>query len=100
MSVFLEHQIFDVARDGDRHVSVDARDARSGRETRFRGAMFIDCTGTAILGLLAGAETMFGYESRAEPSSTSHSLRRSVSGRTTATPVLADPGNGPAVRLP
>ncbi|MBC3189940.1 FAD-dependent oxidoreductase [Pseudonocardia sp. C8] len=66
VSVFLEHQIFDVARDGDRIVSVVARDTRSGRETRFRGAMFIDCTGTAILGLLAGVETMFGYESRGE----------------------------------
>ncbi|GAA5118873.1 FAD-dependent oxidoreductase [Haloechinothrix salitolerans] len=66
VSVFLEHQIFDVARNGDRIVSVDARDARSGRETRFRGTTFIDCTGTAILGLLAGAKTMFGYESRAE----------------------------------
>lgn len=66
VSVFLEHQVFDVVRAGDRIVSVDARNARSGRETRLRGAMFIDCTGTAILGLLAGAETMFGYESRAE----------------------------------
>ncbi|MGW5147237.1 FAD-dependent oxidoreductase [Rhodococcus koreensis] len=66
VSVFLEHQVFDVARTGDRIASIDARDARSGRETRFHGAIFIDCTGTAILGLLAGAETMFGYESRAE----------------------------------
>lgn len=66
VSVFLEHQIFDLARDGDRIVAVDAREARSGRESRFRAAMFIDCTGTAILGLMAGAETMFGYESRAE----------------------------------
>ncbi|MBC7275902.1 FAD-dependent oxidoreductase [Nocardioides sp.] len=66
VSVFLEHQIFDVTRDGDRIIALDARDARSGREARFGGAMFIDCTGTAILGLLAGARTMFGYESRAE----------------------------------
>jgi len=66
VSVFLEHQIFDAARDGNRIASVDARDARSGRETRFRARTFIDCTGTAILGLLTGAETMFGYESRAE----------------------------------
>ncbi|PWN03073.1 pyridine nucleotide-disulfide oxidoreductase [Nocardioides silvaticus] len=66
VSVFLEHQVFDVLRVGDRIVSVDAREARSGRESRFRAEMFIDCTGTAILGLLAGAETMFGYENRAE----------------------------------
>ncbi|NYJ01750.1 hypothetical protein HNR19_002448 [Nocardioides thalensis] len=66
VSVFLDHQVFGVVRDGDRIVAVDARQAHSGREIRFRGAMFIDCTGTAILGILAGAETMFGYESRAE----------------------------------
>ncbi|WP_280484909.1 FAD-dependent oxidoreductase [Nocardia cyriacigeorgica] len=66
VSVFLEHQIYDLVRDGDRIVAIDAREARSGSETRFHGAVFIDCTGTAILGLLAGAETMFGYESRAE----------------------------------
>lgn len=66
VSLFLEHQVFDVVREGSRIVAIDARETRSGRETRFRGAVFIDCTGTAILGLLAGAETMFGYESRAE----------------------------------
>lgn len=66
VSVFLEHHIFDATRADGRITSIDARDARSGRETRFHGAMFIDCTGTAILGLYAGAETMFGYESRAE----------------------------------
>ncbi|GAA1209736.1 FAD-dependent oxidoreductase [Prauserella alba] len=66
VSVFLEHHIFDATCTDGRITSVDARDARSGHESRFHGAMFIDCTGTAILGLYAGAETMFGYESRAE----------------------------------
>ncbi|WP_406635145.1 FAD-dependent oxidoreductase [Amycolatopsis sp. WGS_07] len=66
VSVYLEHQVFDLAKTGTRITSVDARDARSGRETRFRGTMFIDCTGTAILGLLAGARCLSGQESRSE----------------------------------
>ncbi|WP_280453014.1 hypothetical protein [Nocardia cyriacigeorgica] len=44
--------IYDLVRDGDLIVAIDAREARSGSETRFHGAVFIDCTGTAILGLL------------------------------------------------
>lgn len=66
VSVYLEHQVFDLQRRGERIISVDARDARTGRETRFHAEMFIDCSGTAILGILAEAPTMFGQESRAE----------------------------------
>jgi hypothetical protein len=46
--------------------SVDARHARTGREIRLRAPVFIDCSGRAILGLYAHAETLFGQESRAE----------------------------------
>lgn len=61
-TVFLHHQVFDVSMDGDAIESVDAREAISGREIRILGSQFIDCTGTAILGMLAGAPTMFGIE--------------------------------------
>lgn len=64
--VFAEHTVYDVERDGASIVAVLARDARSGRELRIAGAVFIDCSGKAILGVLAGADTMFGQESRAE----------------------------------
>ncbi|MBS3695661.1 FAD-dependent oxidoreductase [Rhodococcus qingshengii] len=66
VSVFLEHQVFALTRTDAEIASVDARDARTGRETRFHASMFIDCSGTAILGLLAGAQTMFGQESRTD----------------------------------
>ena len=36
------------------------------REIRLSASHFIDCTGTAILGILAGAPTMFGIESADE----------------------------------
>jgi len=65
-TVYLEHRIFAAKREGDRIVSVDAVAARGGIERRFESAMFIDTTGTAMLGVLAGAETLFGREARSE----------------------------------
>ena len=61
-TVFLHQQVFDLVMDGDAIEAVDARDAITGREIRISGSQFIDCTGTAILGILAGAPTMFGIE--------------------------------------
>lgn len=65
-SVFLEHRIIAVVKDGQRIASVDAVQARGGHERRFKGRMFIDASGVAMLGVLAGAETMFGREARSE----------------------------------
>jgi hypothetical protein len=63
-TVVLEHNVYDVVMDGATIVSVDARDARSGLESRYTATVFIDCTGRATLGLLAGAETLYGQESQ------------------------------------
>ena len=65
-SVFLESRIFHAEREGNRIVSVDAVQARGGVERRFTGSAFIDTTGTAMLGMLVGAETLFGREARSE----------------------------------
>jgi FAD dependent oxidoreductase len=65
-TVFLEHRIIAAARRGDQIVSVDAVQARGGVERRFTGRMFIDASGVAMLGVLAGAETMFGREARSQ----------------------------------
>ena len=65
-SIFLEHRIVGAVTEGAKIVSVDAVQARGGHERRFRGRMFIDTTGTAMLGVLAGAETLFGREARSE----------------------------------
>ncbi|MEM7404982.1 MAG: FAD-dependent oxidoreductase [Pseudomonadota bacterium] len=65
-AVFLERRVIGVARSGDRISSVDTVEARSGVEQRFTGQMFIDSSGVATLGLLAGAETLFGREARAQ----------------------------------
>lgn len=63
-TVFLEHRIVAAERVGDRIVSVDAVQAKGGVSRRFAGKMFIDTSGVAMLGVLAGAETMFGREGR------------------------------------
>ena len=65
-SIFLEHRIVGAIREGNRIVSVDAVQARGGHERRFRGDMFIDGSGTAMVGVLTGAETLFGREARSE----------------------------------
>lgn len=63
-TLFLEHTVYDAVTSAATIVSVLARDARSGREMRVSAPVFIDCSGTAMLGLLSGAETLFGQESR------------------------------------
>jgi len=65
-TVFLHHQVFGASMDGDSINSVDACEAVSGREIRISGSQFIDCTGTAILGILANTPTMFGIEGAGE----------------------------------
>lgn len=65
-TVFLEHTVYDTVTANSAIISVDARDARSGREVRFSAPVFIDCTGKAILALYSGGETLFGQESQAE----------------------------------
>lgn len=64
--VFLERRVVAVQTDGDRIVSIDVREGRTGRETRFVAPVFIDTTGQAILGILAGAEILTGREGRDE----------------------------------
>ncbi|KAH6625925.1 FAD dependent oxidoreductase-domain-containing protein [Boeremia exigua] len=63
--LFLEHTAFNATLGEDSCIKyVDARDARSGRELRFAAPIFIDCSGRALLGHFAGAETLYGQESR------------------------------------
>ncbi|RSL59391.1 hypothetical protein CEP54_007287 [Fusarium duplospermum] len=64
--VFVEHTIFAANTKDFNIISVDARDARSGREVRLTAPIFINCSGRALFGQYSGAETQFGQESRAE----------------------------------
>ena len=46
--------------------SVIGKHIETGKETKFVGSFFADCTGDAVLGFLAGAEWRMGRDSRAE----------------------------------
>ncbi|KAL6792163.1 FAD dependent oxidoreductase domain-containing protein [Trichoderma sp. SZMC 28013] len=65
-TVFTDHTVYSTAAVKGKITSIDARDARSGREIRLSASNFIDCSGKAILGIYAGAETLFGRESKDE----------------------------------
>jgi hypothetical protein len=65
-SIFMERRVVAVQTDGNRIVSIDVREGKTGRETRFVAPIFIDTTGQAILGILGGAEILTGREGRDE----------------------------------
>jgi hypothetical protein len=66
ISLFLNTRVEKVEKEGDRIAAVVGRDTRTGRELRFRGRWFADCTGDAWVGVLAGADHRTGREARSE----------------------------------
>ncbi|MEM8922096.1 MAG: FAD-dependent oxidoreductase [Actinomycetota bacterium] len=66
ITLLLEHRVYGVSTEGTSITSIDVRETRTGRERRFRAPIFIDCTGAAILGQLAGAELLSGQEAQHE----------------------------------
>ena len=64
--LFLNTHVFRVEKDGSRIKAAVARSTITGREFRFSGRWFVDCTGDGNLGFLAGADYRMGRESRAE----------------------------------
>lgn len=46
--------------------AVIARDTITGKDTRYRGKLFADCTGDAVLSRFLGAQVMYGREGRDE----------------------------------
>ena len=68
LRLFLNTHIFRVEKDGDRIMAVVGRDIRTGRELRFSGSLYADCTGDGTVGFLAGADFRIGRESQSETS--------------------------------
>jgi hypothetical protein len=64
--LFLNTHVLAVEKNGDRIATVIGRDLRTSREMRFRGELFVDCTGDGTVGYLAGADYRMGRESRKE----------------------------------
>lgn len=66
LRLFLSTRAVSDEKAGDRLTAVIGRDIISGRERRFRGRLFADCTGDGNVGFLAGADFRVGRESQAE----------------------------------
>jgi hypothetical protein len=64
IGLFLNMHACKVEMDGEKIRAVIGRNIRNGRETRFAGDLFADCTGDGNLGFLAGADYRMGRESR------------------------------------
>lgn len=66
VALFTNNRAYKVKKEGDRIVSVTARNIETGEETEFRGRLFADCTGDGTIGYLAGADYRLGREARSE----------------------------------
>jgi hypothetical protein len=66
LSLFLNTHVMAAEMVGNRIVSVTGRSIITGREYKFRGKLFADCTGDANLGFLAGADFRVGREAKSE----------------------------------
>ena len=66
ISLYLNTHAFGTEKEGDRITAVIAKDTLTGRELRFRGRLFADCTGDGNLGYLADADYRMGREAKSE----------------------------------
>ncbi len=63
---YTHHMAIGLAKEGDRIVSVEAREVTTGTVKRFRAPVFIDATGDGWLGYWAGADHRYGREAHTE----------------------------------
>jgi hypothetical protein len=66
LRLFLNTHVIRAEKQGDRIAAVVGKNILTGRELRFRGHVFADCTGDGNLGFLAGADFRVGREARRE----------------------------------
>ena len=66
LTVFPNERVMRIEKDGRRMNAVVARGTIDGVWTRYRGKMFIDCTGDGWLGYFAGLPYRTGREARSE----------------------------------
>lgn len=65
ISLFLNTHVFEAETDGEHRITaVKAFDMVDGHQTRYTADLFADCTGDGWLGYYAGAECMWGRESK------------------------------------
>lgn len=62
ISLFLSTHVFDVKKNGNKITSVIGRNIITSEEHSFSAELFVDCTGDATVGFLAGANSKMGRE--------------------------------------
>ena len=66
LTVVNNTRVLSVEKDGDAIASVIGRDTLTGRRTRYRAKLFVDCTGDGWVGYFADAAYMYGREAQSE----------------------------------
>ncbi|MCL2120081.1 MAG: FAD-dependent oxidoreductase [Planctomycetaceae bacterium] len=67
ITLVLECRVNDVVMDGNKIVGVIGQATRTGRNDRFDGRLFADCTGDGCLGFIAGADHEVTYDGHMGP---------------------------------
>ena len=76
ISLFLNTHIYKAEKEGNLVVAVVGKNILSGKEIRFKGKLFADCTGDGTLGFISGADYRDGREGRDETGEPSAPLKR------------------------
>jgi FAD-dependent oxidoreductase family protein len=66
IKLFLNNHVFHVEKDGKRISAVVSKNIVTGKELKFSGKLFADCTGDGTIGYLAGADYRVGREGKDE----------------------------------
>ena len=64
ITLFLSTHVYAAEKNGNHLTAVLARHTETSKEYRFRSPLFADCTGDAVLGVVAGASYRSGRESK------------------------------------
>ena len=76
ITLFLNTHIYKAEKEGNLVLAVVGKNILSGKETRFKGKLFADCTGDGTLGFIAGADYRDGREGRDETGEPSAPMER------------------------
>ena len=71
ITLFMGYRVTDVVKSENKITSVVATDVVNLNQIRVKGRLFADCTGDAVLGVLAGAQWHMGREAQSEYGETS-----------------------------
>ena len=66
ITLFMGYRVTEVVKNENRITAVIATDVEKHNRIRISGRLFADCTGDAVLGVLAGAEWHMGREAKSE----------------------------------